>query len=106
MAATSPSRGRRPRRPVPVRHAVAFRREEMKIRFGVSVAFAACMSVTTALAQNTPADKIVPDSYEGHLAAAKKAAGPDFLGTLPRLCLVPSFSGGAPSNAADKSTWY
>jgi metallo-beta-lactamase class B len=47
-----------------------------------------------------------PDSYEGHLAAAKQAAGFDFTGTLARLCVVPSTSFRDGVTAQDRAGWY
>ena len=60
-----------------------------------------------AMAQtsNRPAAP-APDSYEGHLSAAKQAAGFDFTGTLARLCVVPSTSFRDGVTAADKAGWY
>ena len=47
---------------------------------------------------------------DAHLAAAKKAAGTDFSGTIARLCIVPDapVGGGAggPRPIPDRATWY
>jgi metallo-beta-lactamase class B len=47
-----------------------------------------------------------PDSYEGHLAAAKVAAGFDFTGLLARVCIAPATPVGADLTAADRGIWY
>ena len=47
-----------------------------------------------------------PDSYEGHLAAAKRAAGFEFPGTLARLCIAPTTAVGQNIGAADRGLWY
>lgn len=47
-----------------------------------------------------------PDSYEGHLAAAKQAAGFDFTGTLGRLCVAPSISFRDGITADNRAAWY
>lgn len=47
-----------------------------------------------------------PDSYEGHLAAAKQAAGFDFTGTLARLCVAPSTSFRDGITADNRVAWY
>ena len=73
----------------------------------VALAFAGCMGLSGAIGQpaNRPADP-PPDSYEGHLAAAKQAAGFDFTGTLARLCVVPSTSFRDGITAQDRAGWY
>ena len=61
------------------------------------------LTATTASAQPTA---------EAHLAAAKKAAGTDFPGTIARLCIVPDNVVGTGASAAtprpipDRATWY
>ena len=73
----------------------------------VALAFAGCMSLSSAIGQ--PADRPAaapPDSYEGHLAAAKQAAGFEFTGTLARLCVVPSTSFRDGVTAQDRAGWY
>lgn len=48
------------------------------------------------------------DTIEAHLAAAKRAAGLDFPGTLVRLCLVPRATEGrgGPRVIPDRAAWY
>jgi metallo-beta-lactamase class B len=49
-----------------------------------------------------------PD-VDAHLAAAKKAEGTDFPGTLARICVVPDApvgGGGGPRAIPDRTTWY
>ena len=70
------------------------------ITLGLAVAVGLC--VTAAHAQ--PRDPV-----EAHLAAAKKAAGFDFPGTLVRVCVAPQTAPGpdvAPAPPPDRSTWY
>ena len=67
---------------------------------------AACMSLSGAMAQPQRPAPPPPDSYEGHLAAAKLAAGFDYTGTLARLCVVPSTSVRDGSSAGDRASWY
>ena len=76
----------------------------MKFRAGLCCAFAALMSFSGAMAQ-APA-KLDPNSYDGHLAAAKAAAGMEFQGTLDRLCVNPSASGPDYVDSKIRSTWY
>jgi metallo-beta-lactamase class B len=67
------------------------------------------MSLSTAMAQTPDSMKRPepsPDSYEGHLSAAKQAAGFEFTGTLARLCLVPSASFHDGVTAENRSAWY
>ena len=73
----------------------------------ITLASAACVALSVARAQapNRPAPP-PPDSYEGHLAAAKQAAGFDFTGTLARLCVVPSTSFRDGVVAEDRTAWY
>jgi metallo-beta-lactamase class B len=70
----------------------------MKIR--IAAALALSLGVGSAGAQT--------DSVETHLAAAKRAAGFDFTGTLVRLCLVPRATEGrgGPRAIPDHATWY
>ncbi len=73
----------------------------------IALASAGCIGLSGAVAQ--PADRPAapsPDSYEGHLAAAKQAAGFDFTGTLARLCVVPSTSFRDGITAQDRAGWY
>jgi len=58
------------------------------------------------VAQQAPAAAPPAGSYEGHLAAAKQAAGFDFPGTLARLCIAPATSVGGNIQAADRAQWY
>ncbi len=59
-----------------------------------------------AVAQRPPQSAPPPDSYEGHVAAAKQAAGFEFPGTLARLCIAPATAVGQNIGAADRSQWY
>lgn len=59
-----------------------------------------------AMAQQPPVSAPAPDSYEGHLAMAKQAAGFEFPGTLARLCIAPATMVGANLGAADRALWY
>jgi metallo-beta-lactamase class B len=59
-----------------------------------------------AVAQQPPQSAPPPDSYEGHVAAAKQAAGFEFPGTLARLCIAPATAVGQNIGAADRSQWY
>jgi metallo-beta-lactamase class B len=66
------------------------------------IAVAAGLGITDARAQ--PREPI-----EAYLAAAKKAAGFDFPGTLVRVCVAPQTAPGpdvAPAPPPDHSTWY
>jgi metallo-beta-lactamase class B len=76
----------------------------MKVRIDLCCAFAALMSFSGTMAQQAPV--AAPDSYEGHLSAAKQAAGFDFTGTLGRLCVVPSTSFRDGVSAADRASWH
>jgi metallo-beta-lactamase class B len=87
--------------------------DAMKINLGAAIATLACMSVGSAMAQQMPAAPQpasavapAPDSYEGHLASAKKAAGFDFTGLLARVCIAPTSMGGPEVSAADRAIWY
>ena len=57
-----------------------------------------------AFAQTTP------DTIDGHLSAARNAAGFDFTGTLARLCVAPPFVSGvrdvAPGPPPPRDTWF
>jgi len=67
----------------------------------LAVAIAAALGVADAFAQ--PASAI-----DGHLAAAKAAAGFDFPGTLVRTCVAPQTAPGrdvAPAPAPNRATW-
>ena len=59
---------------------------------------------TGAFAQNRP------DTVDGHLAAARNAAGSDFTGTLARLCVAPALvtaiQDRAPGAAPARDTWF
>ena len=84
-----------------------FRSTAMKMRSGMAFALAGCISLSGAMAQNGGrAAPPPPDSYEGHLAAAKLAAGFDFTGTLARLCVVPSISVRDSASAGNRASWY
>jgi metallo-beta-lactamase class B len=74
-----------------------------------AVAFAVCINLPGTMAQPPGSGRAPPpppDSYEGHLAAAKQAAGFEFTGTLARLCVVPSTSVRDGASAADRAEWY
>jgi metallo-beta-lactamase class B len=47
-------------------------------------------------------------AVDAHLAAAKKAEGTDFPGTLARICVVPDapVGGGGPRPIPDRTSWY
>src|ERR1700704_6892422 len=50
-------------------------------------------------------------AVDAHLAAAKKAEGTDFPGTIARLCIVPDApvgggAGGGPRPVPEPATWY
>src|SRR5438270_11168534 len=73
----------------------------MKSLFSFALFIAAGLGLAEAPAQ-------APDQIEGHLAAAKAAAGFDFAGTLVRLCVAPQTAPGrdvAPGPAPDRATW-
>jgi len=68
----------------------------------LGLAVTAGLNITRAHAQ--PRDPV-----EAYLAAAKKAAGFDFPGTLVRICVAPQTAPGpdvAPAPPPDRSTWY
>jgi metallo-beta-lactamase class B len=71
----------------------------------LALASAGCIGLSLAQPANRPGPP-PPDSYEGHLAAAKQAAGFDFTGTLARLCVVPSTSFRDGVTAQDRAGWY
>lgn len=82
----------------------------MKIRVSMAFALAAWLGLPDAMAQNAAGGRAPPppaDSYEGHLAAAKQAAGFEFTGTLARLCVVPSTSvRDSAASAENRAGWY
>jgi metallo-beta-lactamase class B len=79
----------------------------MKIFVAAAIGILACVSGSGALAQQPlPAAAPPPDSYEGHLAAAKEAAAFDFTGTLARLCIAPTTMVGGTVDPSDRSAWY
>jgi metallo-beta-lactamase class B len=57
-----------------------------------AAALLACITASSSNAQRVRDPAPPADSYEGHLYAAKQAAGFDFTGTLARLCVAPSSS--------------
>src|SRR5215471_2876381 len=74
----------------------------MKLPIRAALALLATLGV--AHAAPAPAN-----SVEGHLAAAKAAAGFDFTGTLARVCIAPQTGPGrdvAPGPAPARDTWY
>jgi metallo-beta-lactamase class B len=74
----------------------------MKSYLPMVLAVAVALGVADARAQ--PRDPV-----EAHLAAAKKAAGFDFPGTLVRICVAPQTAPGpdvAPPPPPNRSTWY
>jgi metallo-beta-lactamase class B len=82
----------------------------MKVPIGKSLLFVVGLGMASANAQQ-PA----PDSVDGHLLAAQKAAGLEFPGILARLCIVPTTAANAPPPrpfsaephpTPDRSTWY
>jgi metallo-beta-lactamase class B len=79
--------------------------ENRTTNVGITLAILLSLYAATAFAQNTQ------DAIEGHLLAAKRAAGFDFTGTLARLCIaVPNTSGirdVAPRRQTPaRDTWY
>lgn len=71
------------------------------------VVFALLIAVTFAAAQS------VPDTVEGHVAAAKAAAGTEYSGIVTRLCTAPTPPAPRPANAPARpagaparDTWY
>jgi metallo-beta-lactamase class B len=82
----------------------------MKMWFGKSLLFVAALGLASANAQE-PA----PNSVDGHMLTAQKAAGLEFPGLLSRLCVVPPTKANSPPPrpasavpraAPDRSTWY
>ena len=74
----------------------------MRFHFPAALVIAASLGVAGAQAQ--PADTV-----DAHLAAAKRAAGFDFTGTLVRTCVAPQTAPGAdkaPDPAPARDTWY
>ncbi len=76
------------------------------MKFSSAIIASACLVATTALGQ-TPSAAPPPD-YDGHLAAAKQAAGFDFTGTLARLCVAPwaGPGGGGGGRNPPRALWY
>ncbi len=71
-------------------------------------AFAAVALISSYLAACCVSAAAQP-SVDAHLAAAKKAEGTDFPGTLARICVVPDApvgGGGGARAVPDRSTWY
>ena len=71
-----------------------------------TLAIVAALGTAQAIA---PAAGQTPDTVDGHLAAAKAAAGFDFTGTLVRLCVAPQTGPGrdvAPPPAPPRAQWY
>src|SRR5438445_1028556 len=78
------------------------RTADMKKSFAALLLAASCLTPDwTASAQ---------PAVDAHLAAAKKAEGTDFPGTIARLCIVPDApvggGGGGPRPIPDRATWY
>lgn len=83
----------------------------MKMRFAATLLMAASFgAMSVAMAQ-------VPDTVEGHVLAAQKAAGLDFAGTLEVLCIQPedgsdasaatrAANAGKPRAIPARETWY
>ncbi len=74
----------------------------MTLSIRTMLALAAGLGLAQAAAQT-------PDTVEGHLAAAKAAAGFDFTGTLARLCVAPQTGPGrdvAPPPPPPRAQWY
>jgi metallo-beta-lactamase class B len=71
--------------------------------FAVALVFLAALSIDGS-AQN------VADAVDAHLNAAKTAAGPDWVGTLARLCIVPpivrAVGDNAPGPPPARETWF
>ena len=79
----------------------------MKKLAGVSIALLGAVALAAA--------QSVPDTVEGHVAAAKAAAGADYAGIATRLCTPPAPPAPRPANAAAtprptgapaRDTWY
>jgi len=76
----------------------------------IGMLFAVALTITIAAAQS------IPDTVEGHVAAAKAAAGTEFSGLVTRLCTAPTPPAPRPANAAPatprpagapaRDTWY
>ena len=74
----------------------------MKSGIRAALAIAAGLGVAGVLAQSS-------NTIDGHLAAAKAAAGFDFPGTLVRICIAPQTAPSpdvAPGPAPDRAAWY
>jgi metallo-beta-lactamase class B len=79
----------------------------MKMRVAAFMVTLVCAGVGTAVAQQPPREPApAPDSYDGHIAAAKVAAGFNFTGLLARVCIAPATPVGADLTAADRAIWY
>jgi metallo-beta-lactamase class B len=79
--------------------------KQFTIALAVIAAFGVVPSAPPAPAGAQPA----ASDIEAHLAAAKRAAGFDFTGTLARLCIAPQTAPGAdvtPPPPPDRATWY
>src|SRR5262245_16215107 len=76
----------------------------MRSSIGAIFSVLAMASLGTGASSGAPANGV-----EGHLAAAKAAAGFDFTGTLARVCIAPQTGPGrdvAPGPAPARDTWY
>jgi metallo-beta-lactamase class B len=71
---------------------------------GATLAIVAGLCGASALAQT------MPETVDGHLVAARTAAGFDFTGTLARLCIVPplvtAVADNVPGPAPARDTWF
>jgi metallo-beta-lactamase class B len=87
----------------------------MKMRTSIGMSVAAALSLGLMGADAAPQ----ADSVDSHMAAAQKAAGTEFPGTLARLCVVPANGSDAQAAARsappaarrvevvpDRATWY
>src|SRR6266850_1527330 len=70
---------------------------------GAALIFAAVWSIPGAA-------QTAPDTVDGHLTAARIAAGFDFAGTLARLCITPptvtAIRDNAPGPASPRESWF
>jgi metallo-beta-lactamase class B len=67
------------------------------------------VAVAAGLGAGAASAQPAANTAEGHLAAAKAAAGFDFTGTLARICIAPQTGPGAdvaPPPPPERSTWY
>jgi metallo-beta-lactamase class B len=74
----------------------------MSGRISTALILVSTLGVANALAQSA-------DTVDGHLAAAKAAAGFDFAGTLVRTCVAPQTGPGAdvaPGPAPSRASWF